>query len=145
MTTLPPLNQRFPVATEDGFPAPEFIRFVTQLYLRVGGANGGVYAQLTDGPTIAWNLDQAPSAVVVLGGNRTLSNPIGQVAGSFIPYRLTVAQDGTGSRLLTWGGSFLFPGGTPPTLSTGANAIDEFWFSSDGTNMKLVASALNLQ
>jgi hypothetical protein len=145
MTTIAPLNQRFPVADANGFPTPEFIRFMTQLYQRVGGAQGGVYGQLTDDTTIQWNLEQAPSAFVILGGNRTLANPIGMVAGSFIPYRLTVIQDGTGSRLLTWGSAYKFPGGVAPTLTTTANRVDEFWFSSDGSVMRRVAVGLDIR
>ena len=80
-------------------------------------------------------MDQNPTAVVVLKGNRTLSNPLNMVAG--LVYRITVVQDSTGSRTLSYGSAFKFPAGTAPTLTTAANAVDEMWFSCDGTNMKL--------
>lgn len=42
--------------------------------------------------------------------------------GQTINWRLK--QDGTGSRTMTWPTSFKWPGGTVPTLSTAANAVD---------------------
>ena len=60
--------------------------------------------------------------------------PIGKVAGS--TYILIVKQDGSGSRTLnTDASAYKFPGGTSPTLSTGANAVDVLTFVSDGTSM----------
>jgi len=35
-----------------------------------------------------------------------------------------IVQDGTGSRTLSFGSQYDFAGGTAPTLSTGANAVD---------------------
>lgn len=46
---------------------------------------------------------------------------------------LEITQDATGSRLVTWAGNVLFPGGTPPTLSTAANAVDLVVFRWTGT------------
>lgn len=42
--------------------------------------------------------------------------------GQTINWRLK--QDGTGSRTMAWPTSFKWPGGTVPTLSTAANAVD---------------------
>ena len=57
-----------------------------------------------------------------LTGNTTFANPttesVGQ-SGSII-----VTQDGTGSRTLAWGSQFKWAGGTAPTLSTAAAAVD---------------------
>lgn len=39
---------------------------------------------------------------------------------------IAVVQDGTGSRTVTWGSQYKFGGGTAPTLSTGAGAVDLF-------------------
>jgi hypothetical protein len=48
---------------------------------------------------------------------------------------LEIKQDGVGSRVVTaWDADILFPGGTDPTLSTGANDIDVFAAYWDGTN-----------
>ena len=46
---------------------------------------------------------------------------------------LKIVQDATGSRTITWP-TTQWPGGTAPTLSTAANAIDIVSFYCDGTN-----------
>lgn len=97
---------------------------------------------LTDGASIDWDLADG-SGKVTLGGNRTLNNPTNQIAGR--TYGLRITQDGTGSRLISsWGSAYNWAGGTAPTLTTTAGATDVFLFYSDGTNMNLVASALNV-
>jgi len=47
---------------------------------------------------------------------------------------LLLIQDETGGRSATWPGSVKWPGGTSPTLSTGAGAIDKIDFYFDGSN-----------
>lgn len=88
---------------------------------------------LSDGTNIAWNLDDNQSATVTLGGNRTLDNPTNMKDGG--TYQLIVKQDATGSRTLSFGSAYKWSGGTAPTLSTVANAVDILTFKSDGTNM----------
>lgn len=144
MGTIYPVNQNFPLVDERGTCTQESKRYLDQLLARVGGTNGGSLQPLTDAPVIAWDADRQPVAAVVLGGNRLLALPTNLVAGNLYPYRLTVAQDGVGGRTLSWATGYRFPGGTPPTLPTGANRISEFWFSSDGTTMNLITGALNL-
>lgn len=90
-------------------------------------------ANLTDASAISWNLNSAQVATVTLAGNRTLSNPTNLRNGG--TYVLIVKQDGTGSRTLAYGSAYKWPGGTAPTLSTGANDVDILTFVSDGTNM----------
>ena len=77
---------------------------------------------LTDGTNIAVDLNTGQNFTVTLAGNRTLSNPTNCVAGQV--GSIFVVQDGTGSRTLAYGTSWDFPGGTAPTLSTDAAAID---------------------
>lgn len=52
----------------------------------------------------------------------TLANPSNLTAGQ--SGSIFVVQDATGSRLLTYGSSWDFAGGTAPTLSTAASAVD---------------------
>jgi len=52
----------------------------------------------------------------------TLANPSNLTAGQ--SGSIFVIQDATGSRLLTYGTQWDFAGGTAPTLSTAANAVD---------------------
>ncbi len=92
---------------------------------------------LADGATIDWDASANQVASVTLAGNRTMAAPTNLVAGA--TYILRVVQDGTGSRTLTWNSVFKWSGGTAPTLSTGADAIDLISFYSDGTNLYGVA------
>ena len=88
---------------------------------------------LSDGANISWDLNANQVAKVTLAGNRTLDNPTNQKAGS--TYILRIIQDGTGSRTLSFGSAYDFPGGTAPVLTAAANAVDVLTFVSDGTNM----------
>lgn len=102
---------------------------------------GGTNA-LVDGANIAWDLGEGKLATVTLAGNRTLSNPTNLRAGEV--YTLEVTQDGTGSRTLTFSSNYHFAGGTPPTLSTGAGAVDVLTFVCTGAELVLIGSALNV-
>ena len=77
---------------------------------------------LTDAATIAVDFADSNNFSVTLGGNRTLGNPTNQVAGQ--SGSLFVTQDGTGSRTLAYSSDWEFAGGTAPTLSTAASAVD---------------------
>jgi hypothetical protein len=77
---------------------------------------------LTDAATIAVDFADSNNFSVTLGGNRTLGNPTNQVAGQ--SGSLFVTQDGTGSRSLAYSSDWEFAGGTAPTLSTAASAVD---------------------
>ena len=77
---------------------------------------------LTDGVTITPDFATANNYSVTLAGNRTLANPTNQVAGQ--SGSIFITQDATGSRTLAYGANWDFAGGTAPTLSTAANAID---------------------
>ena len=48
-------------------------------------------------------------------------------------YSIILKQDATGNRTVTFGDSFLFPSGTPPTLSTDGHSIDIIGIIYDGT------------
>jgi hypothetical protein len=99
-------------------------------------------ATLTDGATITWDVGSSPVAKVTLGGNRTLSAPTNSVAGQFIS--LTVIQDGTGSRTLTFNSAYEFTADTAPTLTTTASKADIFVFKYNGTVWMEVGRNLNL-
>ncbi len=95
---------------------------------------------LTDGATIAWDASINQVCKVTLAGNRTMAAPTNQVDGAF--YHITVIQDGSGSRTITWNAVFKWPSDTAPTLTTTASEQDEFTFRSNGTNMYLVGQSL---
>ncbi len=85
------------------------------------GQRGEITA-LSDGSTITPDFNDSNNFSVTLGGNRTLANPsnltVGQSGSIF------VTQDGTGSRTLAYGSYWDFAGGTAPTLTTTASAVD---------------------
>ena len=95
--------------------------------LYVDGNSASSVVTLTDGATITPDFSQGNNFSVVLGGNRTLANPTGITTGQ--TGVIYVIQDGTGSRTLGIGSHFHFSGGTAPTFTTTANAVDAIAFS----------------
>ena len=79
-------------------------------------------ATLTDAATITPDFGANQNFTVTLGGNRTLANPTNIVVGQ--TGSIFLVQDGTGSRTLSFGAYYDFAGGTAPTLSTTAAAVD---------------------
>jgi len=82
----------------------------------------GEITTLTDGATITPDMDDSNNFNVTLEGNRTLANPTNLTAGQ--SGSIFIVQDGTGSRTLAWGSYWDFAGGTAPTLTTTASAVD---------------------
>lgn len=85
------------------------------------GQRGEITA-LTDGATITPDFADSNNFSVTLGGNRTLANPSNLTAGQ--SGCIWITQDGTGSRTLSYGSYWDFTGGTAPTLTTTASAVD---------------------
>jgi hypothetical protein len=88
--------------------------------------------------TVTVNLDTSNNHKVTLTGNAAFASPtgldsdaIGQCGSIFI------TQDGTGSRAPTFNAAFDFVGGTAPTLTTTAAAVDRLDY--------IVVSATRLQ
>jgi hypothetical protein len=94
---------------------------------------------LTSGSTITPNFSSGNIFTVILTGNATLANPSNLVAGQC--GQIFIIQDGTGSRTLSYGTQWNFPGGTPPTLTTNANATDVLSFCSwsNGSSTQIAA------
>ena len=85
-------------------------------------AQRGEITTLTDGANISVDLAASNNFTVTLGDNRTLDNPTNIVAGQ--SGSIFIVQDATGSRTLAYGTYYDFAGGTAPTLSTAADAVD---------------------
>jgi hypothetical protein len=85
------------------------------------GQRGSVSA-LTDGATITPNFNTANNFSLTIGGNRTLANPTNLTAGQ--SGVIVITQDATGGRTLAFGSYWDFSGGTAPTLTTAASAVD---------------------
>lgn len=108
--------------------------------LSVVGQGGSAPITLTDASTIAWNANSGQTATVTLGGNRTMGAPTNLINGFY--YLLTIVQDGTGSRTVTWNSIFRFTGNTAPTLSTAAGSVDQVAFRYDGTYLREIGRSL---
>jgi len=97
---------------------------------------------LTDGTNISWDLSLGQITYVLLGGNRTLSNPTNKPNGRAV-YNLIVQQDGTGSRTLAYGTDYYFSDGETPILTTLVSGIDVLSFIYDSTTSKMLGTILN--
>lgn len=98
---------------------------------------------VTDAATVATNAALGNTFTVTLGGNRTLGNPTNVVAGG--TYQWIVTQDGTGSRTLAYASNFKWPGGTAPTLTTTAAAVDVLSCVAKTTSLLLCNSMLDVK
>ena len=102
------------------------------------GQRGEVTA-LTDGATITIDMANSNNFSVTLGGNRTFANPSNDTAGQ--SGSIFITQDGTGSRTASWGTDWEFAGGTAPTLTTTAAAVDRVdYVIKSGTSIQAVAT-----
>ena len=90
---------------------------------------------LTDATTISADGDLGWNFHVTLGGNRTLGAPTNFKPGQ--SGRIRIVQDSTGSRTLSFNSAWKFAGGTDPTLSTTANAVDVLtYYVHDASNIE---------
>ena len=107
--------------------------------IRVDGAAIADIVSLTDGANISVDFNAGQNFAVQLAGNRTLDNPTNCVPGQ--TGSIFVIQDGDGSRTLSFGTNYKFPGGTAPTLSTGASACDRIdYITFTSSNVHAVAT-----
>ena len=90
---------------------------------------------LSDSSTITVDFRTGTHFSVTLGGNRTFGDPnsTGDAIGS--SGSIFITQDGTGSRTLAFHADYKFAGGTAPTLSTAANAVDRLDYVIKAANV----------
>lgn len=104
-------------------------------FLALAPASGTInfdFSAPLPGKTVANNVWPYSVISMTLNGNATVAvssveaSPQGFTSGNLYTKRvkLMVHQDATGSRLVTWPASWGWVGGTAPTLTTTANAID---------------------
>ena len=87
---------------------------------------------IADAASIVMNMATNNQFLVTLGGNRTLAAPTNLTVGQ--TGHIYAIQDGTGSRTMGYNSVFKFSGGTDPTLSTAASAVDLLVFSVRATD-----------
>lgn len=96
--------------------------------------DAAVAQTLTDGATVTPDFNTGLNFEWTIGGNRTLANPTNTKNGQSGTIRIT--QDGTGTRVITYGANWRFPGGAAASgvLSTGAGDTDllSYIVGSDG-------------
>lgn len=97
-------------------------------------------AILTSGASIAVDASQSNNFRLVLGINAVLANPTNLNDGTTINFR--IKQDSTGSRTLSYGSLYKFPGSAIPVLSTAANAVDFLSCYYDTTDNTLSCNLL---
>ena len=107
-----------------------------------GGAAANITA-LSDGSTITIDMATACHHSVTLGGNRTFAAPSNQVVGQ--SGAIFITQDGTGSRTASFNAAFKFVGGTAPTLSTTAAAIDRIDYIIKASSVIQCAVSLDVK
>ena len=107
-----------------------------------GGAAANITA-LSDGSTITIDMATACHHSVTLGGNRTFAAPSNQVVGQ--SGSIFITQDGTGSRTASFNSAFKFVGGTAPTLTTTAAAIDRIDYIIKSSNVIQCAVSLDVK
>ena len=86
-----------------------------------GGVSGNLSAA-SSASTITLDMSAACHHTVTLAHNTTFADPSNEVAGQ--SGSIIITQDGTGSRTAAWNSAWKWTGGTAPTLSTAANAVD---------------------
>ena len=105
-----------------------------------GGANGNTTAH--GGGTVTFDLSSSAYHFVNMNANSTFAAPINAQIGHSGSIFLT--QDGTGSRTGSFNSAFKFVGGTAPTLSTAANAVDRLDFIVEDDSPLKVHVAVSL-
>lgn len=111
-------------------------------HLNHNGSASADISALTSATTITIDMDTAQNHSVTLGHNTTFANPsnmnIGQT-GSII-----ITQDSTGSRTASFGSYWKFAGGTAPTLTTTASAVDRIDYIIVSASLIHAVVTLNL-
>ena len=106
--------------------------------IAVGATKGNITA-LTSSASITIDMADSNNFSVTLDHNAAFNNPSNMSAGQC--GSIFITQDGTGSRTASWGSHWDFIGGTAPTLTTTAAAIDRIdYVSVDSTNIQAIAT-----
>lgn len=110
----------------------------------VYSASVGNVNTLTDAATITPNFATGNNFSLTLGGLRTLANPTNLIAGQ--SGTIVITQDGSGSRTLSYGSYWKYPGGSAsiPTLTTTAGAVDVLGYYVESTTRITFKLLLNV-
>ena len=104
-------------------------------------AQRGTITTLTPGTTVTPDFVVSNNFSLTPTQNTTIANPTNLTAGQ--SGSIFLVQDGTGSRTASWGSYWDFVGGTAPTLSTAAGAVDRIdYIVRSATSIHTVFTAL---
>ena len=107
--------------------------------LRIAKSAVADIVSLTDAASITIDFNAGQNFAVQLTDDRTLENPTNCVPGQ--TGSIFVIQNGDGGKGLSFGSNYKFPGGTAPTLSTGASACDRIdYITFTSSNVHAVAT-----
>lgn len=137
----------FPTTTSFGISTNGISRAVVDasgILAYTGAANQNISAVGNTSGTITLDLSTANNFSFTLNANssNTLANPTSPVAGqSGIIY---ISQDATGSRLLSFGSYWKFPGGSTPVISSTASVTDALVYTVRSTTSITVQAIINI-
>lgn len=97
---------------------------------------------LTDG-TVAVDMDTGQNFTLLLEENSTLAAPSNLAAGQSGLFIIT--QDGTGNWTLGFNAAYKFVGGSAPTITATAGAIDILPYYCDGSNVFILPALLDIK
>jgi len=114
------------VSTDSTIPSAKTFTSATTFTAKVVGAGSQAYSSPVSvavaTSSVEYDLAAGNNFTTVLNANVTFDNPTNPQPGqSGIIY---IRQDGTGSRTASFAANWEFTGGTAPTLSTAASAVD---------------------
>jgi len=127
IATAVPTTEGWPLASQGASSSPAFSPdIVLETAFFTLHSNGNTGSTIT----IDWNDGSKQDMTVTANCTVSFTAPASG-AGNFV---IKVVQDGTGGRTLAWPAAVKWPGGTEPTLSTDAGAVDVFTFFYDSAS-----------
>jgi hypothetical protein len=102
----------------------------------------GEITTLTPGATVTIDMADSNNFTLTLDQATAMANPSNDTAGQ--SGSIFLIQDGTGSRTASWGTDWEFAGGTAPTLTTTAAAVDRVDYVIRSTTSIQAVATLNL-
>jgi len=108
-----------------------------------GAQRGAITALSSSSNSTAVDFDSGNNFSLTLAENSTLAQPSNQTAGQ--SGSIFITQDGTGSRTLAYHGDWDFPGGTAPTLTTTASAVDRIDYIVAAANKIHAVASLDVK
>ena len=122
--------------------ASERMRIASDGVVIIKNSSVGEINTLTSASTITPDFAASNNFAVTLGTNATLASPSNVTAGQ--SGVIVVTQDSTGSRTLAYNSIYKFAGGTAPTLTTTASAVDVLAYYVESSTRITVTSLLNV-